>query len=90
MERYKIAVAGTSSMCCEDVVEYSKSRQRMLDEREGLLYYGEEQHKEGRMEGIRETVAASVNRLRAQGMSVSQISATLGISNEEIDAIPSV
>lgn len=38
--------ADTSSMCCEDVVDYSKSRQRMLDEREGVLYYGEEkQHR---------------------------------------------
>lgn len=93
--------ADTSSMCCEDVVEYSKSRQRMLDERQGVLYYGEEQRKagieEGRKEGIKEgikegarkTMISFVNRLRAQGMTATQISSMLGIPGEEIEAIPS-
>ncbi|MDE6558312.1 MAG: hypothetical protein K2K29_00300, partial [Muribaculaceae bacterium] len=79
----------------EDVVSYGQSRMKLEDDREGLLYYGEQQLRKGiekgiekgKKEGERNMLKVIIGQLKASGMTLKQVIATLDFPQSEIEML---
>ncbi len=95
--------ADISYLSNEEVVSYGQSRMKLEDDREGLLYYGEQQLKKGiekgiekgRKEGIKEgkkegeqsMLKGIIRMLRNKGMSLKDVIETLDFPKAEIEML---
>ena len=64
---------------------------KLEDDRLGMAYFGEQKRMEGRIEGIQECETKMlqnvVKKLRDYGMSISEISSTLGYNDTYIASL---
>ena len=83
--------ADLSHLANEEVVSYSQSRMKLEDDRLGMAYFGEQKRIEGRIEGIQEgetkMLQNVIKKLRDYGMSISEISSTLGYNDTYIASL---
>ncbi|MDE6558457.1 MAG: Rpn family recombination-promoting nuclease/putative transposase [Muribaculaceae bacterium] len=71
----------------EEVVSYGASRMKLEDDREGLLYYGEQQLRKGIEQGEMNMLKTIVGKLKVSGMSLKQVIATLDFPQSEIEML---
>lgn len=82
----------TTSMACEDVVEYSNSRTRMIEEERDMRIYGNQQReeglKEGKKEGLKEgklsKAIAIAKNLLGMNMEPSLVASTCGLDLDQV------
>lgn len=87
--------ADMSHLANEEVVAYSQSRQKILDDREGVRQWGEivreealeEGRNEGRNEGRKDAYTSIIGTMRSKGMSLEAIADMLGLSHDEVCAL---
>lgn len=87
--------ADISYLANEDVITYSASRMKLEDDKEGLIYYGEQEWKKGMekgmekgiKEGERSMLKDVVERLKNKGFSLHDIVDMLNISVSEIQTL---
>lgn len=94
--------ADMSHLANEEVVAYSQSRQKILDDREGVRQWGEivreEALDEGRKEGLeigleqgrKNAFASIIANMRNKGLSLEAIAEMLGLSHDEIKAFSTI
>ena len=75
--------ADLSHLANEEVVSYSQSRMKLEDDRLGMAYFGEQKRKEGETKMLQNVV----KKLRDYGMSISEISSTLGYNDTYIASL---
>lgn len=91
--------ADMSHLANEEYVAYSQSRQKILDDREGVRQWGEivreealeegrnEGRVEGRMEGRKGAYASIIGTMRGKCLSLETIADMLGLSHDEVSAL---
>ena len=95
--------ADMSYLSNEEMVSYGQSRMKLEDDREGLLYYGEQQLKkgieQGKKEGIKEGIKEGkkegelsmlrniIQMLKNKGMSLKEVVATLDFPKNDIEML---
>lgn len=87
--------ADMSHLANEEYVAYSQSRQKILDDREGVRQWGEivreealeEGRMEGRMEGRKDAYSSIIGTMRGKGLSLETIADMLGLSHDEVSAL---
>lgn len=95
--------ADMSHLANEEVVAYSKSRQKILDDREDVRQWGEivreealkegfmeaykEEFMEGYKEGRKDVYTSVIGNMRSKGMSLDTIADMLGLSHDEVSAL---
>ena len=87
--------ADLSHLANEEVVSYSQSRMKLEDDRLGMAYFGEQKRMEGIKEGTKKGIKEGetkmlqnvVKKLRDYGMSISEISSTLGYNDTYIASL---
>ena len=83
--------ADMSHLANEEVVAYSQSRQKILDDREGVRQWGEivreEALEEGRNEGRKDAYSSIIGNMRSKGMSLEAIADLLGLSHDEVNSL---
>lgn len=83
--------ADISHLAAEDVVSYGNSLRKMLDDQEGVNYYGRQQRDEGRAEGraegALEVLESLAKKFRSQGMSVQEIANLLDSDTKTIESL---
>lgn len=82
--------ADMSNLVNEEAVAYSESRQRMINDRQGIMEWGEIIREETRKEARKETLKSSILNMKNLGMAIDKIATLLGISPEEAKTIASV
>lgn len=79
----------------EEVEAYSQSRQKILDDREGVRQWGEivreealeEGRKKGHHEGRKDAYTSIIGNMRSKGMSLEAIADLLGLSHDEVNSL---
>lgn len=79
--------ADMSHLANEEYVAYSQSRQKILDDREGVRQWGEIVREEGRMKGRKDAYASIIGTMRGKGLSLETIADMLGLSHDEVSAL---
>ena len=72
------------NMACEEVVEYSKSYYKMIDDMAAMEYSKQEARAEGLKEGRAEGFIEAAQKLLKSGMSREFICETLGMTPKEL------
>lgn len=85
-EKYDILfeAADISYLANEDVVTYSASRRKLEDDREGMLYYGEQEWQKGMKEGRKEGEQNIIRKLLQSGLSLEDLAARLNCSPDDM------
>lgn len=81
----------TTSMACEDVVEYSNSRSRMIQEERDMQIFGNQQREQGLKEGLKDgelakAIAIAKNLLR-MNMDPSLVASTCGLDFDQVQLL---